>query len=311
MEKKNPHISVVIPVYKCEGCLDELYRRLTNSLETITDDFEIIMIEDCGGDGSWDLIVKMAKIDRRVKGIKFSRNFGQHYAITAGLDYAKGDWIVVMDCDLQDQPEEIKKLYDKAQEGFDIVLGRRYKRQDNIIKRLASWLFYKVLSYMTDTIQDGSIANFGIYNKKVINILRRMKENLRYFPVMIRWVGFNLTTINIKHAERHIGQTSYSFKKLLNLAIDVIIAFSDKPLWLTVKLGFTISFLSFLCATYIILRALFGIKGVEGWPSLIVSIGFLSGLIIFILGLIGIYIGKIFDEEKSRPLYIIDEKTDN
>lgn len=309
MVKENPHISVVIPIYHCETCIDELYRRLKVSIERITDNFEIIMVDDCGDAFSWDQIVTIAHRDDRVKGIKLSRNFGQHRAITAGLDFSTGEWIVVMDCDLQDQPEEIQKLYCKAKEGFDIVFGRRHNRQDRILKRLGSSLFYRILSYMTDTKQDGSIANFGIYHRKAIDSIKSMRESLRYFPVMIRWVGFNHTAINIEHAERYSGQSSYSFKKLANLALDVILAFSDKPLRLTIKLGFSISAISFFCALYIILRVLFGIERVEGWSSLIVSVWFLSGLIIFTLGLVGVYIGKIFDNTKKRPLYIVDKTT--
>ncbi|GIM45643.1 glycosyl transferase [Collibacillus ludicampi] len=300
-------ISIVTPVYRCAPCLVQLYNRLRAALEPITADFEIIMVNDNSPDHAWEVIQELSRRDRRVKGIHFSRNFGQHYAITAGLDYASGDWVVVMDCDLQDQPEEIPKLYAKAQEGYDIVFGQRVERQDRLLKRMSSKLFYKVFSYLTDTEQDASIANFGIYHRKVIDTLVNMREKLRFFPTMVKWVGFRSTAIEIEHASREQGKSSYSWKRLLNLAFDVIISFSDKPLRLTVKLGFFMSFFSFLYALYIVIRALLGIKGIIGWPSLIVSIWFLAGLIIFILGIIGIYISKIYDEAKKRPIYIIKE----
>jgi glycosyltransferase involved in cell wall biosynthesis len=300
-------ISIVTPVYRCAPCLVQLYTRLRAALEPITTDFEIIMVNDNSPDHAWEVIQELSRRDRRVKGIHFSRNFGQHYAITAGLDYASGDWVVVMDCDLQDQPEEIPKLYAKAQEGYDIVFGQRVERQDRLLKRMSSKLFYKVFSYLTDTEQDASIANFGIYHRKVIDTLVNMREKLRFFPTMVKWVGFRSTAIEIEHASREQGKSSYSWKRLLNLAFDVIISFSDKPLRLTVKLGFFMSFFSFLYALYIVIRALLGIKGIIGWPSLIVSIWFLAGLIIFILGIIGIYISKIYDEAKKRPIYIIKE----
>ena len=148
------HISVVIPVYRAESCLEELYRRLKAVLEPLTADFEIMLVEDCGGDRSWSLIVELAQRDPRVKGIQFSRNFGQHYGITAGLDRCNGDWVVVMDCDLQDRPEEIPRLYAKAQEGHEIVVARRGKRSDPLLKRLSSWLYYSVFSWLADMDSD-------------------------------------------------------------------------------------------------------------------------------------------------------------
>src|SRR5512133_2960234 len=162
-------ISIIIPVYKAEGCLHELYRRLQLSLETITADFEIILVEDCGGDRSWAIIRELAQADPRVKGIQFSRNFGQHYGITAGLDHCDGDWVVVMDCDLQDQPEEIPKLYAKTREGFDVVYARRAMRHDHLLKRWSSHLFYRVFDYLTEQRSDPAVANFGVYSRKVID----------------------------------------------------------------------------------------------------------------------------------------------
>jgi dolichol-phosphate mannosyltransferase len=302
-----PFISAVVPVYKCNECLYELCRRLDLALSEIDEEYEIVLINDASPDNAWDTIKDLAAKDRRVKGVNLSRNFGQHCAITAGLDHAKGDWVVVMDCDLQDQPEEILRFYKKALEGYDIVLGRREERRDGAIKKLFSLFFYKVLSYLTDTHQDAAIANFGIYHKKVIGTIRSMRENLRYFPVMVQWVGFNTATINIVHAKRVMGKTSYSFRKLFNMAVDVMIAFSDKPLRLTIKLGIIISSLSFLYAAYIAVRALLGLRGYEGWPTIVVSIWFFSGLIILILGILGLYIGKTFDETKKRPIYIVKD----
>ena len=171
-----PHISVVIPVYKAEGCLQELYRRLIPSLETITHDYEVVLVEDFGKDRSWEMICRFAKEDARIKGLQLSRNFGQHYAITAGLECASGDWIVVMDCDLQDLPEEIINLYNKAQEGYDIILAKRVERNDGLFKKIGSKMFYKLFSYLTDTQQDISVANFGIYNKVVIDSIKKMND---------------------------------------------------------------------------------------------------------------------------------------
>ncbi|MHB1100935.1 MAG: glycosyltransferase family 2 protein [Burkholderiales bacterium] len=304
-----PHLSVVIPVYKAESCLDELYVRLKAAIEPISPDFEIILVEDCGGDRSWDMIAALAKRDPRVRGIQFSRNFGQHYGITAGLDHAMGDWVVVMDCDLQDRPEEIPRLYAKAQEGFEIVLARRGKREDPLGKRLMSRAFYKLFSYLADMEYDGQVGNFRIVSKKVVENFRSMREQLRFFGGLVNWMGFPSTSIDVQHAERFEGGSTYTFAKLWKLASETIIAYSDKPLRLSIRFGFLISSLSFFYGMYIIYHALRYGSPITGWSSLIVSLYFLGGIVISILGVIGIYLGKAFDEAKRRPLYIINHKT--
>lgn len=304
-----PHLSVVIPVYKAEGCLGVLYERLKHSLEQITQDFEIILVEDCGGDRSWDIILELAQKDSRVRGIQFSRNFGQHYGITAGLDHCDGDWVVVMDCDLQDPPEEIPRLYEKAQEGYDVVLARRGKRQDPPLKRLTSWLFYKVFNYFTELQYDGQVGNFRIMSRLVVENFCLMREQLRFFGGLIDWMGFPTASIDICHEKRFEGRSTYTFAKLWKLAIDTIIAYSDKPLRLSIKLGFMLSTLSFIYGIYITIRVVFYGSTVTGWSSLIVSLYFIGGLIISILGIIGVYLGKTFDQTKKRPLYLVRNKT--
>lgn len=303
------HISVVIPVYKAEACLHELYRRLKSSLETITTDFEIILVEDCGGDRSWAMIGELVLADPRIKGIQFSRNFGQHYGITAGLDHCSGDWVVVMDCDLQDQPEEIPRLYAKAQEGFEVVLARRGRRQDGLLKRLSSRLFYATLNYLADMRYDAEVGNFRIVSRKVAEAYRQMRENLRFFGGMVDWMGFPTASIKVDHAERYAGETSYSFAKLWKLGIETIIAYSDKPLRLAIRFGFLLSLGALLYSLRIIYEALQGSYTVLGWSSLMASIYFLGGIIISLLGIIGLYLGKTFDETKRRPLYIVNHKT--
>ena len=304
-----PVISIVVPVYKAENCLDELYRRLVLALETITPDFEIVLVEDCGGDRSWEIIERLSARDARVKGIQFSRNFGQHYGITAGLDYCRGDWVVVMDCDLQDRPEEIPRLYAKAQEGYDVVLARRGKRQDPLLKRLTSRLFYRLFSYLIDMEYDGQVGNFRIMSRKVVESFRRMREQLRFFAALAQWVGFPSTSIDVEHAERLEGNSSYTLSKLWKLGADTIIAYSDKPLRLAVRFGFAMAFFSFSYGVYYFTRALLYGSPIEGWSSLFVSLYFIGGIIIAILGVMGIYLGKAFDESKKRPLYIVRRAT--
>ena len=309
MSHPTPHLSVVIPVYMAEQCLDELYQRLKAALERITTDFEIVLVEDCGGDNSWQVIERLAAADPRVRGLQFSRNFGQHYGITAGLDICQGDWVVVMDCDLQDRPEEIPRLYNKAQEGYDVVLARRGARRDPLLKRMTSWLFYKAFSYLADIDYDGESGNFRIMSRKVVTNFRRMGEQLRFFGGLVQWMGFPTASIEVEHAERFEGKSTYTFAKLWKLASETIIAHSDKPLRLSVRFGFLMAFFSFLYGTYILGGALFYSSPIQGWSSLIVSLYFIGGIIIAILGILGIYLGKTFDESKKRPLYIVRRAT--
>ena len=303
-----PHISVVTPVFRAENCLEELYRRLVETLGAITQDFEIIMVEDCGGDRSWEVIEALARRDARVKGIRFSRNFGQHYGITAGLDHCDGDFVVVMDCDLQDQPEEIPRLYAKAREGFDVVHARRDRSRDSWHKRLAAAVFFKLFQYLAD-IEYVAPGNFRLLTRKVVENFRQMREQLRFLGVMVNWLGFPTAYVEVRQGERYAGESSYTLGRLWRLASETIIAYSDKPLRLCIRAGFLMSLLAFAGGLYIlVMAALYG-SPVVGWPSLFVSLYFIGGIIISILGVIGVYLGKTFDESKKRPLYIVMQKT--
>lgn len=301
-------ISVIVPCYKCSKTLPALVDRLEKALGNLVDVFEVVLVNDCSPEEDWNIIKTLSEKNLWVKGINLSRNFGQHYAITAGLVYAKYDWVVVMDGDLQDLPEEISKFVAKTQENFDIVLGRRINRQDNLLRRSLSKLFYKVFSYLTETEQDASIANFGIYSKQVVTSILKMNDAIRYFPTMVQWVGYKKCKIDIEHGVRDQGTTSYTFRSLLKLAINNIIAFSDKPLRLTVKFGFILSTIALLFGFFILIRYLYGYIEVSGYASLILSIWFLGGLVIAILGMVGIYIGKVFERVKDRPVFIIRDK---
>lgn len=304
-----PHLSVVTPVYGCAEALPELCQRLHKVLGELSPDYEIIMVNDASPDDAWVVIQSLAIDDERVKGINLSRNFGQHYAITAGLDYAQGDWVVVMDCDLQDLPEEIRNLYRTAQLGYDIVVGLRTIREDGWVKKFLSKQFARVFSYFTGAKLDNRIGNFGIYAQKVIRSIRPLREQNRSFGLFVLWVGFRRIEIDVKHAPRTYGKTSYTFRKMMSLAMDSILAHSDKLLRLTVKLGLIISLLSLCFAGWIIVRYFLWSTPLMGWTSLIVSVYFSTGLIIGTIGIVGLYIGKIFNEVKNRPLYIIDTAT--
>jgi dolichol-phosphate mannosyltransferase len=301
-------LSVVSPVYRAEKDLEELVTRIKNAIPSDISILEIILVDDFSPDNSWKEIERLAKLHPEILGIKLSRNFGQHYAITAGLDHVTGDYIVVMDCDLQDKPEEISKLLQKSKEGFDIVLARRFNRQDSFLKKFFSKLFYKTLGYLTGSKQDETVANYGLYKRNVINEVCNLRESIRYFPTMVKWVGFKTAYVDVEHASRQQGESNYNLKKMLNLALDIILAFSDKPLRLIIKLGMSIAFVSILMAIYAIYNKITGEVSVSGYASLITSIWFLSGCILITLGVIGLYVGKIFEGVKNRPIYIVEKK---
>jgi dolichol-phosphate mannosyltransferase len=307
---RHPHISVVIPVYKARDCLAELHRRLVASLEAITPDFEIVLVEDGGGDGSWEEIASLASHDPRIKGVKLSRNFGQHYAITAGLDHSRGEWVVVMDCDLQDQPEEIGKLYCKAQEGYDIVFARRQERADSLYRKLSSKLFSLLYNYLGDIQVDNSVANFSISSRRVIACVRQYRECNRSFPMFLRSVGFRRAYVDVAHAARYAGASSYTFGKLLDLAVQCIVSQSNKPLRLSIRFGFALAGLSVLYGAVIVIRYLHADVTVPGWTTVVVLLSFLGGLGFANLGILGLYLGKAFDEVKNRPLYCVQTTTE-
>jgi glycosyltransferase involved in cell wall biosynthesis len=304
-------ISIVSPVYQAEEIVPHLVREIVYTAEKLVDSFEIILVEDRSRDGSWGAIKKECQKNSRVKGIRLSRNFGQHCAITAGLEHAKGEWIVVMDCDLQDRPDQINALYNKALQGFDVVLARRRLRKDSKIKKLYSRCFYSVFSYLTGTTQDASIANFGIYRSKVINAILSMNDDIRYFPAMVQWVGFHTATVDVEHSARLHGQSTYNLRRMLGLAINNIISFSDKPLRLVAQGGLALSFAALLMGIIFFISYLLGAVKVAGYTSLVISIWLTAGINIFVLGLVGIYVGKAFEKIKDRPIYIIDEALNN
>jgi len=303
-----PHFSIVSPVYRGEKMVDELVRRNVESITTITDDYEIILVNDASPDNSWNEIVKQCAANSKVKGINLSRNFGQHYAITAGLHYAKGDWVVVMDCDLQDRPEEIPNLYNKAKDGYDIVYARRVMRKDGFLKKQSSKWFHKVFNWLSGIKSDSTIANFGIYKHCVIEEFNKMPERARSFPSLVNYLGFKDTAIDVQHSERAEGKSSYNFRKLLKLSFDVIVSNSNKPLRIAVALGFGMAAVSFLLALYNIIAKTVGIIQVSGYTTTVFSIWFVGGLLLFVMGVLGLYIGKIFDQVKGRQLFVVKDK---
>lgn len=297
-------ISVVIPVYGCKAALPELYRRLKASLSEITEDYEIILVNDNCPQNSWETIMEICQKDFQVKGIELSRNFGQMKAILAGLDYASGDWIVVMDCDLQDRPEEIIRLYQKAQEGYDIVFARRKERKDNFLKVFLANQFYKVYRFATDGNYDGAICNFSIVRSDVVKNYCKMREQHRGYVMYMKWLGYRQAVIDVEHDERYEGKSSYNLKKRIDMALELLTSQSDKVLRLFVGLGFLMSLLAFLTIIGLIIYRCVE-KVSVGWTSLIAINVLVGGIIIMVVGVVGIYVGNIFMQTKGRPLYVV------
>ena len=301
-------ISIVSPVYRAEKILPTLVKEIDKVMVKIGETYEIILVDDRSPDDSWEVMKTLASENPKLKIFRLSRNFGQHPAIMAGLSKTSGEWIVVMDCDLQDQPKEIEKLYHKAKEGYDVVLARREFRQDSFLKKMSSKLFHKVFKFFAGIEMNKEVANFGIYKKKVIDSVLKIDDNIKFFPFFVNWVGYKTTAIPVEHALRDEGKSSYNFYKLFSLAFNAIVSFSDKPLKMFVWFGTFISGLSILVGVFFIIQYILGNISEPGFTSLIISIWFLSGIIISCIGILGIYIGKTFNQTKNRPVFIIDEK---
>ena len=304
----SPHISIVSPVYQGEKMVAELVRRNVESVTTITDDYEIILVNDASPDNSWEEIVKQCESNPKVKGINLSRNFGQHYAITAGLHYAKGEWVVVMDCDLQDQPEEIPNLYKKAQEGYEIVYARRVVKHVGWWKRFSSVAFHTVFDWLSGTKTDPTIANYGIYRHDVIAEYNKLPQQARTYGSATGALGFHHDYVDVEQAESARGGSSYTLRKLLKHSFNIIISNTNRPLRMTIGLGFGMAVVSFLLALYDVIAKWIGIIEVPGYTTTMFSIWFVGGLLLFVMGVLGLYIGKIFDQVKGLPLFVVRDE---
>jgi glycosyltransferase involved in cell wall biosynthesis len=298
-------IAVVIPVFMGKTVLRELCERLVVTLTSTTDTFSIILVDDRSADNAWPLICELGRQDQRIRGIQLSRNFGQHYALTAGIDHAHARWYVVMDCDLQDAPEDIPLLYAKVKQGFDVVVGVRRKEGHGLIKRIASRFFYALFNLLAGINLDWSVGNYRIFSSRVADGFRQMREQMRFFPASLSLMGFEVGYVPLPHYSRPQGGSSYTLKKLARLAVNAILAHSQRPLKIAAALGLLISALSLLAAFGIAIRALFWGATVTGWTSLIVAVCVLGGMQIFVTGIVGIYVGKCFEEAKKRPLYFV------
>ncbi|MGB9715884.1 MAG: glycosyltransferase family 2 protein [Thermodesulfovibrionales bacterium] len=301
-----PDFTVIVPIKNEEENIPELYSRLTTQMEKLGT-HEIIMVDDGSTDRSWQIIKELNARDSRIKGISFSRNFGHHIALTAGLDYAKGDTIIFIDGDLQDPPEEIPKLYAKFKEGYDLVYGIRTKRQDNIFKKIPSYLFWWILRKFSDVNMPQGQTMLRIMSRRIADVIREMREHARFIHGMMAWAGYTASTVEIKHNPRLKGKTKYNLPGMFKLAFHAVTSFSTVPLRLATYLGFISSFISLVVGIYFIyLKIFYGIP-VLGYASIIVSIFFVGGIQLLVLGIFGEYLGRTYQEVQKRPLYIIKE----
>jgi glycosyltransferase involved in cell wall biosynthesis len=303
-----PQISVVIPVLDESSILRELLQRVVLNLESITSNFEIIIVDDGSKDETWAELRGYSIGESRVKGIKLSRNFGHHHAISAGLKKSKGDWVVVMDGDLQDRPENIPLLFQEALKGFEIVFIRRTNRPESYVYKFFQKCYYIILNFLTGLNLDSREANFSIISRKVVQAFNEFPDTARFYGSTIKWLGFKRGFVYADHGKRFGGNSSYTLSKRIKLAADIIVAFSDRPLKLSIYFGFFISLISIFLFFAVLLRAVFLSYDVQGWTSIIISIFFSTGSLLMVLGVHGTYVGRIFDQVKNRSLYIIDEQ---
>jgi glycosyltransferase involved in cell wall biosynthesis len=305
--RNSDEIAVIIPVYMGATFIRELCARLIATLQTVTHSFSIFLIDDRAADNVWPIISDLCGEDHRIKGIQLSRNFGQHHALTAGIDHADARWYVVMDCDLQDAPEDIPLLYAKARQGFDMVIATRRKEGHRFFKRNASRVFYSIFSKLAGFEMNWAIGNFRIFSSQVAAGFRDMREQMRCLPATLSVMGFEVGEIELPHHRRPHGETTYTLKKLVQLGGNMVLAHSQAPLKLAMYTGLVVAGLSMLAGMTIAVAAAFEFFSVTGWASLIVAIFAVGGFQIFITGVVGIYVGKCFDEAKRRPLYFIRE----
>lgn len=304
-----PLLSIVSPVYQAEEIVDHLVQRIIEAVTPITSRFEIILVEDGSPDHSWDRIAWNAAQDARVKGVRLSRNFGQHHAITAGLFHAQGDYVVVMDCDLQDDPKYIPVLLEQARQGYDVVFTYKKERKHSIFKNLSAYLFHRVFNWLSESDNVSSHQQVGAYSlltRKVVDAYCSLKDYHRHYLLLLRWLGFSSTSVEIEHAERFSGQSSYSLRRLINHALDGITSQSTRLLRLAIGVGAFFCSAAFL-SVGILMFLYFAHGFLEGWTSIIVLTLLLSGVILMFLGVIGLYLGKTFEQVKEKPLFVVAE----
>jgi dolichol-phosphate mannosyltransferase len=303
---RGPRLSLVAPVYNEVNTVREFVERATSTLDDLNDEYEIVLVDDGSTDGTGNLLKELHGEYETLDVIRFSRNFGHHVALTAGLDYAKGQIVVMMDSDLQDRPEDIPKLVQKLREGYDVVTGVRVNKKDSLMKRCLSWGYHKLMQSVFRGDFRGE--NFRVCRRKVIEAVRKCRESERLVDGLIEWAGFTAARVEVEHAERHAGESKYSFVSQLKLALNSLTSFTIVPLQFVSLVGLLFSLLSFVAIAYLVFRRLYLGLGIPGWSSLMVTITFMGGLQMLCLGIIGEYVGRIAIDTRDRPLYIVTER---
>jgi|KBSMisStandDraft_5_1062788.scaffolds.fasta_scaffold97640_3 glycosyltransferase involved in cell wall biosynthesis len=305
----SPLLSIVAPVYLSDAIVPEFVRRTCEGAARVTADFELLLVEDGSPDNSWSAIVSECDRDPRVKGVQLSRNFGQQPAITAGLAHARGRYVVVMDSDLQDDPEYIPDLYRKSLEGFDIVFARKRIRKFGVLRNLSTRFFYTMFRWLASIEYDQHVGAYSIVTRRVVDAFLQFGDYRRGYVIALGWLGFRRGYVNVEHRERPIGRSSYTTFALVSHAITLAVTYSDKPLRMSIYFGLVLSTLSFLLGIWLAARYFTSNVGqlALGWTSIIISHLFLSGLLLTSLGVVGLYIGGIFEQVKQRPIFVVRE----
>jgi polyisoprenyl-phosphate glycosyltransferase len=301
-------LSVVVPVYGCRECLVQLHQRLSRVVGAMTPSYELVFVDDRSPDGSWTVLEDLSRSDSHVRAIRLSRNFGQHAAITAGLSESAGRWTVVMDCDLQDPPESIPALYARAREGFDLVLARRKQRSHSALRLVLAAVYFKLLNTFMGTNIDGEFGTFSILSRKVVDAYLSLGERDRHYLFVLHWLGFEQGTIEFEHGARATGQSSYTMARLVRHALSGVFFQTTNLLLYIVYLGFAMAAVGVILAIYLIALVVVATPP-PGWTSVMVVQLVIGGFIITSLGVTGLYIGRVFQQVKGRPLYVIDTET--
>ncbi len=308
----NPKYSIIAPIYNESGCIDELHRRISEVMKSTRESWELVLVDDGSIDGSTEMIRELAKKDSHVRPVIFSRNFGHQIAVTAGLDYSRGDAAVIIDADLQDPPEVINDLIAKWKEGYQVVYAVRSEREgETWFKRTSASVFYRLIYRITDIKIPLDTGDFRLIDRKVIEVMKKMGERHRFLRGMAAWVGFKQIGVNYKRAARYAGETKYPFKKMIKLALNAITSFSYFPLQLAMYLGFFAAGVSILAIPVVMIMRFTGNSAFFGQATTLVAVLFLGGVQLICLGILGEYIGRIYDEVKGRPLYIVNETPDD
>lgn len=303
-----PVFSIIAPIFNEKGCFDELYRRVSEVMDTTGEEWEFVMVDDGSSDGSTDMIRELAAKEKRVRPVIFARNFGHQIAVTAGLDYCRGDAAIIIDADLQDPPEVILDLIAKWREGYQVVYAVRSEREgETWFKKTTASAFYKIIYRITDVKIPMNTGDFRLIDRKVVDVMNSMRERHRFLRGMSAWVGYKSIGVSYKRAARFAGTTKYPFKKMIKLAFTAITSFSYMPLQMAMVFGFISAGLSIVAIPVVAILRLIGSQFFFGQATTLIAVLFLGGVQLICLGILGEYVGRIYDEAKGRPLYITSE----